>query len=117
MQHNFCLQKNNILGSDEVKKAFADVQNKISTEHFTFLIALRQKETAGVCVIIAKKNVKKAFKRNLCRRLIKESFRLNKGSFSQKSLLVIAKRSAANATKESLWASIEKFYQILEKPN
>jgi ribonuclease P protein component len=110
----FGLSKQNILTDDEIKKAFSDVQKKVSTYHFTFLLASRDAAEAGMCVILAKKNIKKATKRNLCRRLFKESFRCNKHRLEGKSIIVLAKKPAALATKESLWESIAKFYQNLE---
>ena len=110
----FGLSKQNILSDDEIKKAFAGVEKKVSTLHFTFLLASRDVSNAGLWVILAKKNIKKATKRNLCRRLFKESFRSNKYRLEGKSIIVLAKKPAALATKESLWKSISKFYQNLE---
>ena len=110
----FCLSKQNILRADEVKKAFAGVEDKFSTPHFTFLVSPRDCDDASICAILAKKYVKKATKRNLCRRLLKESFRLNKHRLKNHTIIVLAKKPAALATKESLWESITKFYQNLE---
>ena len=110
----FCLSKQNILTDDEIKKAFSSVLQKISTQHFTFLVASRGVSEAGLCVILAKKNIKKATKRNLCRRLFKESFRYNKSKLEGKSIIVLAKKPAALATKENLWISINNFYKNLE---
>ncbi|MED7819161.1 MULTISPECIES: ribonuclease P protein component [unclassified Francisella] len=113
--HNFCLTKQNILNKSEIKQAFDNVENKLSTLHFTFLLGQRDIKDPGICVILPKKSIKKATKRNLCRRLIKEFFRLNKDSLDQKSLIVLSKKTASQATKEDLWQSIESFYQFLRK--
>ncbi|TDT70412.1 ribonuclease P protein component [Allofrancisella inopinata] len=115
LQHKFCLSKQNILNKNEIKQAFDRVQTKLHSLHFTFLISERNSNEPGLCVILAKKNIKKATKRNLCRRLIKEYFRQHKGLLDNKSLIVLGKKQASEATKEDLWRSIEKFHQFLEK--
>ena len=108
------MKKQNILTKDEVTKAFDNVEAKLSSLHFTFLLSSRSIDEPGLCVILAKKNIKKATKRNLCRRLIKESFRAHKDLLANKSLIVLSKKPANQATKEDLWQSIRKFQQFLE---
>ena len=115
MLHNHCFHKSNVLKDNDVSKAFSNVINKFSTKNFTFLISNSENIAPAICIIIAKKNVKKATKRNLCRRIVKEFFRKNKINFENKNLIVIAKKSCATATKEGLWESIENFYQDLKK--
>jgi ribonuclease P protein component len=108
------LKKQNILTKDEVTKAFENVEAKLSSPHFTFLLSTRSIDEPGLCVILAKKNIKKATKRNLCRRLLKESFRIHKDLLANKSLVVLSKKPANLATKEDLWQSIRKFQDFLE---
>lgn len=108
------MKKQNILTKDEVTKAFENVEAKLSSPHFTFLLSTRSIDEPGLCVILAKKNIKKATKRNLCRRLLKESFRIHKDLLANKSLVVLSKKPANLATKEDLWQSIRKFQDFLE---
>jgi ribonuclease P protein component len=108
------LKKQNILTKDEVTKTFSNVEAKLSSTHFTFLLSTRSINEPGLCAILAKKNIKKATKRNLCRRLLKESFRAHKDLLANKSLVVLSKKPAGEATKEDLWQSIRKFQQFLE---
>jgi len=108
------LKKDNIARSLEVKQAFANIYAKKHTQHFSFLITNTPEKTA-ICVIIAKKNVKKAVQRNLCRRIVKEFFRHNKFFFHNKTLLVLAKSSVNNSKKEDLWISIQNFLEYLKK--
>lgn len=114
MLHNFCLTKQNILTKNEITKVFNNVEAKLSSLHFTFLIGSRAIDEPGLCVILAKKNIKKATKRNQCRRIIKEFFRTHKSLLANKSLVVLSKKSAEQATKEDLWQSIKKFQQFLK---
>lgn len=46
--------------------------------------------------------------------MIKESFRAHKDFLANKSLVVLSKKPAGEATKEDLWQSIRKFQQFLE---
>ena len=108
------MKKQNVLTKEEVTKTFDNVEAKLSSPHFTFLLSSRSIVEPGLCVILAKKNIKKATKRNLCRRMIKESFRAHKDFLANKSLVVLIKKPAGEATKEDLWQSIRKFQQFLE---
>lgn len=112
---NFCLTKQNILNKSEITQTFNNVQNKFSTSHFTFLLSKREIRDPGLCVILPKKTIKKATKRNLCRRIIKESFRQHKDILDQTSLVVLSKKPAAQATKEELWHSVKKFQDFLRE--
>lgn len=115
MQRNFCLTKQNILDKSEIKQAFDNVDTKLGTLHFTFLLSHRTHKEPGMCAILPKKSIKKATKRNLCRRIIKESFRLHKDLLEQKSLIVLSKKTASQATKEELWQSIKNFENFLRE--
>ncbi|QWU99361.1 ribonuclease P protein component [Francisella salimarina] len=115
MQRNFCITKQNILDKSEIKQAFGNVDKKLSTLHFTFLLSHRTHKEPGICAILPKKSIKKATKRNLCRRLIKESFRLHKDILEHKCLIVLSKKPAAQATKEELWHSIKNFENFLKE--
>ena len=108
------MKKENILTKNEVTKAFNNVEVKLSSPHFTFLLSTRSIDEPALCVILTKKNIKKATKRNLCRRLIKESFRTHKDLLVNKSLIVLSKKLASQASKEDLWKSIQKFQQYLK---
>lgn len=105
------LTKSHILKAEALQSAFQKVDHKIYTPFFTFLIANNQYPNPRIGVIIAKKNVKKATARNLCRRLIKEYFRTHLAYFEGKDLIVLANKNTKHATQEQLWLSIEKFSQ------
>ena len=108
------MKKENILTKNEVTEVFNNVEVKLSSPHFTFLLSTRSVDEPALCAILTKKNIKKATKRNLCRRLIKESFRAHKDLLANKSLVVLSKKLASQASKEDLWQSIQKFQQYLK---
>ena len=105
------LTKSHILKAKSLNFAFQKINHKIHTPFFTFLIAENKYPNPRVGVIIAKKNVKKATSRNLCRRIIKEYFRTHLACFEGKDLIVLANKNTKHATREQLWLSIEKFSQ------
>lgn len=103
------LKKDLILRKPNIDKAFANVVKKISTEHFTFLLADIKQDRAMIAVIVAKKKVRLAIQRNRCRRIIKEGFRLHQQCLNKYAVVAIAKQPAAQATKENLWHSFDAF--------
>ncbi|MFZ9035822.1 MAG: ribonuclease P protein component [Francisellaceae bacterium] len=103
------LKKTNILKAAAFTSAFAQVTRKIHTRHFTFLISQRQEIEPAIGIIIGKKKVKTAVRRNLCRRLIKEAFRQHKTLFINTHVVAIAKAEAFHATRDELWDSINLF--------
>lgn len=110
MRHN-CLNKKYILDTKRFSIAFSCISKKIETRHFSYLIARNEKFTPSIGIIVGKKKVAKAVRRNLCRRLNKEMFRQHKNVFIDKMLIVVANRNAAQATKEELWQSIKEFFK------
>ena len=65
----------------------------------------------GIAVILSKKNIKLATKRNQVRRIIKEFFRLHQYDFYNRHAVILSKKGTVSATKEQLWLSLERFYQ------
>lgn len=102
------LKKDNILRSYLFKEAFKCISQKIYTEIFVFLVA-QKKQNAKIGIIISRKKVNLSVQRNLCKRLLKEFFRKKKKLFEHCYIVVIATKNAKNASKESIWESIEKF--------
>ncbi|HIE78468.1 MAG TPA: ribonuclease P protein component [Candidatus Thioglobus sp.] len=79
-----------------------------STDRFFTVLAKRSKRTsARLGLAIAKKSVKKAVKRNLIKRVIRESFRRQKEDLTGLDFVVLCRRDAATASKKALAASIQ----------
>ncbi|MGB1701829.1 MAG: ribonuclease P protein component, partial [Cycloclasticus sp.] len=70
---------------------------------------------ARLGLAIAKKSVKKAVKRNLIKRIIRESFRRNKADLSGYDFVVLSRQNAATANKKQLAVSIEKHWKKLAR--
>jgi len=68
---------------------------------------------ARLGLAIAKKNVKRAVKRNLIKRVVRESFRRQKERLSGYDFVILCRHKAANATKKELALSIHKHWERL----
>ncbi|MGB1648173.1 MAG: ribonuclease P protein component [Cycloclasticus sp.] len=80
---------------------------------FTVLAKKSAVPEARLGLAIAKKSVKKAVKRNLIKRIIRESFRRNKADLSGYDFVVLSRQNAATANKKQLAVSIEKHWKKL----
>lgn len=64
-------------------------------------------------IIVAKKNINKAVRRNSCRRVVRESFRYHQQDFVGVDIIINIYRSANNLTKKQLRTCIEEQWQKL----
>lgn len=78
MQRNFCLTKQNILGKSEIKQAFDNVDTKLGTLNFTFLLSHRTHKEPGMCAILPKKALRKLLKEIFVEELLKNLFAYTK---------------------------------------
>ena len=62
---------------------------------------------------IAKKGVKKAVQRNRIKRIVRESFRLQKAGLAKYDLVVLCRNKAASASKKQLAVSIQTHWMKL----
>jgi ribonuclease P protein component len=88
------------------------LQTKLHSQHYV-LIYQNYEGPSKLGYSVAKKNIPLAVNRNLQKRLIKESFRLNQHHFPGKKVLVIVKKSAGNAEKSELRQCLETFWKKL----
>ncbi len=107
MQHSFAFDKSQRLSHSAIQYVFQNIEKRIDTFYATFLLTTSPSESAGVAIIVAKKKVKKAVQRNLCKRVYREFFRLNQNHLGHAWMVVIVKKSANEASKAQLWASID----------
>ena len=99
---------------DDYRRVFDSPAFKVSSA--AFLLLAQRTETGGsrVGVIVAKKHVKNAIRRNRLKRLVREHFRLNR--LSPNLDLVVLARSAANDMDNAqvindlaqLWANLQR---------
>lgn len=95
---------------------YANVFDKAQRSSDKFLTVLAKKNTLNVArlgLAIAKKSVKKAVKRNLIKRVVRESFRASKQQCKGYDFVVLSHKRAGLATKKDLAVSIQKHWQKL----
>ena len=88
-----------------------DQAKKSSSEVFIFLSRENTIGHARLGIVIAKRNVKRSVDRNLVRRIIKESFRLNKTQLPASDYIVIVKRPIEIVQREKLRQQLIHFWE------
>jgi len=73
--------------TDEFSSVFA-FRRTLRGKHFELLFRPNAKASARLGVIIAKKFARSAVKRNLIRRIVRESFRLSRGGLPERDIVV-----------------------------
>ncbi len=121
----FFFSKNRRLGKPaEYSAVFADAPLRVS--HPSFLILARISATDGprLGLIVAKKHVKRANRRNLIKRMARESFRLQQHNIPSIDAIVLARRGAdafcaAELTQifNGLWKRLNKRASAQPKPD
>jgi ribonuclease P protein component len=96
------------------KKAVSFVFEQAKATHtpcFTILARTAPEGgVSGLAIVVAKKKVKHAHQRNICKRIARENFRLHHAQHPAMYVVAIAKPKAATATNEELHACFEKFW-------
>jgi ribonuclease P protein component len=92
----------------EYRNVFANPV-KSSDQYFTLLAIRNNFDHPRLGLAIAKKNIKKAVGRNIIKRTVRESFRIQQGLGSI-DIVVLAKRDAVDAPLELLRKSLEKHW-------
>ena len=77
------------------------------------LVKKNNEALARLGLAIAKKNVKKAVQRNKIKRIVRESFRLNKHRLEGFDIVVLCRQKAALASKKELTMSIQMHWEKL----
>ena len=103
-----------LLRPEDYRRVFDTPAFKVSSAAFLLLAQHSDTSTSRVGIIVAKKHVRRAIRRNRIKRLIREQFRLNRPS-PNLDLVVLARSAAdtmdnAQITSElgQLWSDLEK---------
>lgn len=70
---------------------------------------------ARLGLVISRKHVKTAVKRNLIKRLIRESFRSNKQRLPSLDIVVIGRKGVGDKANEELRKSLENHWKKIEQ--
>lgn len=90
-----------LLSSKDFRRVFQDAMKKQSNG--VVLLARKKKQgTARLGIIVAKRDIPKAVRRNQCKRLIRETFRLSQPSLGNFDVIIMVKRPCRTLQKEEL---------------
>jgi ribonuclease P protein component len=105
-------KQDRLLSSKDFKEVF-DKPIKSADSAYTILARPNQLSGPRLGVIVSKKNIPKAVGRNRLKRIVRESFRINKQNISAYDVVVICKRNCGNTVNQSLSRKLQKHWNFL----
>ncbi len=104
-----------LLSSGDFQQVFDDVEIKIPDQRILILSRANGLDHPRIGFIISKKNIRRAVKRNLVRRIIRESFRLNQNNLPAQDMIVMVRKGADELGNENLHKLAKKCWSRLNK--
>jgi ribonuclease P protein component len=83
--------KNRKLKTDEISSVF-NFRHRINAEYLSFFVRGNQQQVARMAVIVSKKILRSAVKRNYCKRVIRELFRSRQEKLSGVDVVIQVKK-------------------------
>ena len=112
-----------LLSSAEFKAVFDGATVRVSDRHLLMLAIPNKDDKARLGLVIAKKHIKLAVGRNRVKRLIRESFRLNKATLPSLDIVVLARKGIGELDNKELqqllnnsWLRLNKYAKRSPKP-
>lgn len=114
MQYSFTREQR-LLTSKDFGNVF-DKPSRLSDRFFTILVKKQMVPMqARLGLAIAKKNLKRAHDRNLVKRIVRESFRLNQEKLIGYDIVVLVKGNVSLDNRELLHQSLKQHWEKIEK--
>lgn len=104
-----------LLSSSDFSCVFDDASIKVSHQHFLILAKPNTLHRPRLGLVIAKKNVKLAVKRNRLKRLIRESFRTKQDKLPTIDAIVLARRGTENLSNHALIKILDDLWKRVAK--
>jgi len=105
---------NRLLNANQYSRVF-NKANKIHNKAFTLLIRQNDLGHARLGLVIAKKNVKQAHRRNYIKRQLREYFRQHIETLKNYDLVLLTRRDIASLSKTDIIAYRNKLFERFEK--
>ncbi|GAA4360427.1 ribonuclease P protein component [Kangiella marina] len=103
-----------MLTAEDYKKVFSNPV-KLVCPSFTLLAVPNTLNHSRLGLIVAKKNVKSAVKRNRLKRLCRQSFRLNQNELPAVDIVLLARRGSSEMTNEVLFEHLKRLWSRAKK--
>lgn len=108
---SFNFQKSRrLLNTFDYSAVFNDAPFRASTPQILILSRPAEGQYARMGVIVAKKHVRKACKRNTFKRVVRESFRLTQHKIPPIDAIVLARKGADTLSKAELAQALDKLW-------
>jgi len=102
--------RDRLLNASQFTRVF-DQANKTSSEFFTILSRESNAGQARLGIVVAKRRANRSVDRNIIKRIIRESFRLNKASLPKNDFIVILKRPIRTIKRANLRQQMETLWK------
>ncbi|MBE8215671.1 MAG: ribonuclease P protein component [Endozoicomonadaceae bacterium] len=100
-------KKQKLLSKQSYKQVFDNAEIKISRKYFLILARRNKQENAKIGIIISKKNIKHAVNRNRCKRLVRESFRMNQDKIKGLDFIFLARKGLDCLKNKEFYSEID----------
>jgi ribonuclease P protein component len=98
--------------STDFKRVFR-THRRSADRYFVVLFRRNDRPVSRLGLAIAKKQIRRAVGRNRLKRLIRESYRLNKQQLKGLDIVIMARQKAGSAINADLFTSLERHWQAL----
>lgn len=104
-----------LISASDYKHVFDNSQLKVSNKSFLVLACTNSLHRPRLGLVVAKKNVNKAVARNRLKRLIRVSFRTQKGVLENLDLVVLARKDADKLEGRAIALQLTQLWQDLAR--
>ncbi|MEH6446190.1 MAG: ribonuclease P protein component [Oceanospirillaceae bacterium] len=104
-----------LLSGGDFQKVFDAVEIKVPDQRILILSRANGLDHPRIGFIISKKNIRHAVNRNLVRRVMRESFRLNQENLPAHDMIIMARKGAGEISSEELHRLAKKCWSRLNK--
>lgn len=101
--------------SCEYQVLFREPDIRVRSDKILLLAKANSLEHPRLGLVIGKKHLKQAVQRNACKRIIRESFRINQKQLVNYDMIIIALAGISSVSRENLRESLNTAWQRLNK--
>ncbi|MBY0544702.1 MAG: ribonuclease P protein component [Gammaproteobacteria bacterium] len=99
-----------LLTSDAFKGVFDHVDKKFFTKGFLVLVRKNVNLPPRLGLVVSKKNVSLSANRNIVKRAIRESFRINQQLLDGLDIVVLVRKDVSEIDRKSLWQALNQLW-------